>query len=120
MLTTAFLLLGFALLLGSVLAVLYLRAGTAPVALAAVHGLIGVGGFFWLLLALRGPPRGLETGTSAFGAIAAALIAFAALAGGGILAAHRFKPRLAGTLIGLHATLAVSGVVILAAYLLAG
>jgi hypothetical protein len=118
MLTAALLLLGLALLAGSVAAVMFLRAGRVPVPLAALHGLIGLGGFFWLLLALRGPPRGLATGTSAFGAIAAVLIALAAIAGGCILAAHRVKPRLAGTLIGVHATLAVSGVVILAAYLL--
>jgi hypothetical protein len=120
MLTDACLTLCLALLIGSALAVLYLRSGRVPVPAAALHGLIGLAGFLWLLLALRGPPRGLATGTSSFGAVAAVLIAFAALAGGTILAAHRLKPRLAGTLIGVHATLAVSGVVILAAYLLAG
>jgi len=120
MLTDAFLTLCFALLLGSVLAVLYLSSGRVPALAAALHGLIGLAGFFWLLLALRGPPHGLATGTSSFGAVAASLLALAALAGGGILAAHRLKPRIAGTLIGVHATLAVSGVVILAAYLLAG
>jgi hypothetical protein len=118
MLTDAFLTLCFALLLGSVLAVLYLSSGRVPALAAALHGLIGLAGFFWLLLALRGPPRGLATGTSSFGVVAAVLIALAALAGAAILAAHRLKPRLAGTLIGVHATLAVSGVVILAAYLL--
>ncbi len=123
MLTAAFVILGLALSLGAVLAVLHLRApgtGAVPMPLAALHGLFALAGFGCLLLALRGPPRGLETGTASFGAIAATLIALAALAGGGIFVALRFKPRLAGALIGVHATLAVSGVVILAAYLLAG
>jgi hypothetical protein len=55
---------------------------------------------------------------SAFGDISAALIALAALVGGGLLAA-RARKRRRGTLIGLHATLAVSGIVVLAAYLFA-
>jgi hypothetical protein len=123
MLTIAFILLAGAVLLGSVLAVLHLRRSGAvapPVPLAAAHGLLAMGGLACLLLALCGPPRGLETGTASFGALAAALFALAALAGGGILASHLLKRRVAGTLIGIHATLAVSGAVILAAYLVAG
>ena len=73
-----------------------------------------------LTLALRGPPRGLEQGTGAFGIIAAVLIALAALAGLALLAARLRKRRLSGTLIGIHATLAVGGFVILLAYVLAG
>jgi len=55
-----------------------------------------------------------------FGLIATALIALAALVGGGLLAAHVFKRRIAGIMIGIHATLAVSGFVVLAAYVFAG
>jgi hypothetical protein len=127
MLIAAFIILGLAALLGSALAILHLRApaGAAaswpvPWPVAALHGLLGVGGLACLLFALRGPPRGLAQGTASFDAIAATLFALAALAGGGIFAAHLRKRRPAGALIGLHATLAVSGFVILAAYLLAG
>jgi hypothetical protein len=57
---------------------------------------------------------------ASFGVIATALITPAALAGAGFLAAHIRKKRIAGGMIGIHATLAVSGFVILAAYVLAG
>jgi hypothetical protein len=119
-LTGAFVILAAAVALGTTLAVLYLRArAAAPFLLTALHGLFGLGGFACLLLALRGPPRGLDQGTGSFGVIAAALFAAAVLAGFCVLFIHRFKKRHASTLIGLHATLAVSGFVILAAYLLA-
>lgn len=122
MLIGAFVVLAAAVALGATLAVLYLRGGrasAAPFLLTTLHGLFGLGGFGCLLLALRGPPRGLDQGTGSFGVIAAALLGAAALAGLGVLFVHHAKKRRAGTLIGLHATLAVSGFVILAAYLLA-
>src|SRR6185437_14789825 len=121
MLTLAFALLAAAVLLGAVLAVLHLRETKPPPAvLGAVHGVLALGGFACLLLALGGPPRGLATGTAGFGRVAAVLIALAALAGGGILAARLRRKPLAGALIGSHATLAVGGFVVLAAYLFAG
>lgn len=122
MLIAAFVTLGIAVLLGSLLAVLHLRAGAAAPAwpLGALHGLLALGGLGGLILALRGPPRGLDQGTGAFGTIAAALIVLAALAGVALLAARLRKRKLPGALIGVHATLAVGGFVILAAYLFAG
>jgi hypothetical protein len=118
----AFVVLAAAVALGTALAVLYLRgerAAAAPILLTTLHGLFGLGGFACLLLALRGPARGLDQGTGAFGVVAAVLLAAAALAGLWVLFVHHVRKRRAGTLIGLHATLAVSGFVILAAYLLA-
>ena len=82
--------------------------------------LLGIGGLLCLVLALRGPPRGIAQGTASFGAIAATLFALAALVGGAILATHLRNRRRAGALIGVHAAFAVSGFVVLAAYLLAG
>jgi hypothetical protein len=123
MLIAAFVILSTAMLLGTVLAVLHLRsegAAVPPWPLAGIHGLLAIGGFGCLLLALRGPPRGLATGTASFGTIAAALVALAALVGGGILGMHLLKRRLPGMLIGIHATLAVSGFVFLATYILLG
>jgi hypothetical protein len=122
MLIAAFVALTAAVALGTMLAILYLRsttAGAAPWPLAALHGCLGIGGLLCLVLALRGPPRGVELGAGSFGPISAVLLALAALAGLGILLRQRCKGRRAGTLIGVHATLAVSGFVILAAYLLA-
>jgi membrane protease YdiL (CAAX protease family) len=123
MLMAAFVTLGIAVLLGSVLAVLHLRAAGAArgtAALAALHALIALGGFACLLAALRGPPRGLDSGTAEFGIIATVLVALAALLGGGFLASRLLKRRITSGWIGLHATLAVAGFVVLAAYLLAG
>jgi hypothetical protein len=123
MLVAAFIILGVVVLLGSVLAVLHLRVNAAtmpPWPLAALHGLLAVGGLCCLALALRGPPRGLDQGTASFGIIATALITLAALVGAGLLATHILKRRIAGIMIGIHATLAVSGFVILTAYVFAG
>lgn len=123
MLVAAFSILGAAVVLGSVLAVLHLwKEGVVvpPWPLAAFHGLLAIGGFVFLLFALRGPPRGLQTGSASFGMIAAVLVALAILAGVGIFAMHILGKRQTSTLIGVHATLAIGGFVILAAYLFNG
>jgi len=123
-LIASFLLLGTAVALGSTLAVLHLRAEGAaapPRLLSGLHGFLALGGFSCLLLAtLGGPEHGLETGTASFGAIAAVLIALAAVAGSGILILRLLKRRFTGLLIGVHATLAVSGFVFLTAYIFVG
>ena len=122
MLIAAFVILGVAVLLGSVLAALHLRAEnrTPPWSFAALHGLLAIGGLSCLALALRGPPRGLAYGVASFGILAALLITLAALIGLALLAKRIFKTRIASIMIGIHATVAVSGFVILAAYVLLG
>ena len=123
MMNASFAILGSAVLLGAVLAVLHLRGeGAAMPAwpLGGLHGLLALAGLGCLLIALGGPPRGLGTGTESFGKISAGLLALAALMGGVILILRLRKRRLPGVLIGLHATLAVSGFVVLAAYILVG
>jgi hypothetical protein len=122
MLIAAFVILGVAVLLGSMLAVLHLQmeSSTPPWSLAALHGLLAVGGLSCLAFTLRGPPRGLDKGVASFGIIAASLIALAALIGVSLLATRIFKTRIVKTMIGIHATLAVGGFVILAAYVLLG
>jgi hypothetical protein len=122
MLHAAFYLLAAAVVFGALLAVLhFVKAGTGlpPWPLAALHALLALGGFGLLLLALQGPPRGAGQGTASFGLIAAALFAMAALLGGGLLAARLRRRPPGTTLIGIHATLAVAGFVILTAYVLA-
>jgi hypothetical protein len=121
MLIAAFIVLTGAVLLGAGLALAHLRSeAAAPVPwwLGALHALLGLGGLGLLALALRGPAHGLEQGTASFGTISATLIVLAALFGGLILR-RRFRHQHAGTLIGIHATLAVSGFVVLAAYVFA-
>ncbi len=123
MLIAAFAILGTAVLLGSMLAVMHLRtdgAAAPPWKVAALHGLAAIAGLGCLAFALRGPPRGLNQGTASFGMIAAALIALAGVFGAGFVAMRLFKKQPTGILIGMHATLAVSGFVILAVYVLAG
>lgn len=123
MLIAAFTSLGCAALLGSALAILHLRAesGTAvPWPLAALHALLGIGGLGCLILALRGPSRGLAEGTAIFGMISAVLIVATALLGGSIFLMHCLRARRGGALIGLHAMVAVCGIAVLAAYLFAG
>jgi hypothetical protein len=110
-------------LLGSVLAVLHFatEGRTAPPwPLAALHGLLTIVGLCCLALALRSPPRGLDQGIASFGVIATTMFTMAALIGGGLFAARVFKRQIAGIVIGVHATLAVSGFVILAAYVFVG
>ncbi len=122
MLTSAFFLLCLAVLIGSLLAVLAMqRAGQASPhwPLAALHGLAALGGFACLLLALRGPARGLDQGTGSFGLLSVWLLAPAALIGLGLLAARLRRRRLSGFQIGAHATLAICGFVVLLAYYLA-
>lgn len=118
MLIAAFAVLAAAVLIGAALAVRYLLSGKlARWPLAALHGLIGIAGLCCLLHALHGHPREPGHGTESFGAIAATLVALAALLGLGIQLMRRGRRQNAGTLIGLHATLAISGFVVLAAYL---
>jgi hypothetical protein len=123
MLLLSFALLLFAALLGTALANLHLRAGTATpprLPLGMLHGLLGTVGLAALLLALRGPPRGEAMGVGAFGRIAAVLLAAALLAGLAVLAARLRFRRVPGLAIGTHTKLAVIGIVILAASTLVG
>lgn len=123
MLIAAFWVLGATALVGSVLALLHLRtvkAPNAPWPLKALHGLLGVAGLCMLALALRGPPQGVEQGTGSFGIIAASLLALAALIGVGMLTVNILKQRIPELMIGVHATIAVTGIVILMAYVFSG
>src|ERR1017187_8678978 len=123
MLIAAFIILGIAVSIGSGLAIQHLRTEGAkppPWPLALLHSLLAIGGLGCLLLALRGPPRGLDQGTGSFGIIAATLIVMAALVGGLMLAARILKKRPAGILLGVHAMLAVGGFVILIVYVFPG
>jgi hypothetical protein len=81
------------------------------------HGLLGAVGFVLLLLGLRGPPRGVAMGAGQFGVIAAGLVACGLLLGGLVFLGRLRRRPPAALVIGLHATLAVGGLVMLAAYL---
>jgi hypothetical protein len=120
MLLASFTLLLIAAALGSVLATLSFRPEVPPPApiFGVLHGCLGAGGFAALLLALGGPPRGLAIGAASFGVIAAVLLAVALLAGLAMLALRSRARQVSGLIIGIHATIAISGIVILAAYIM--
>jgi hypothetical protein len=122
MLSLSFGLLLIAGLLGGALAAMHLRVGIAPPGrlFGALHGLLGAIGLVMLLLALRGPTRGAAIGVAAFGRIAAALLAIALAAGLAILGLRLRHRPMTGLVIGIHATIAIGGIVILAAYTLIG
>jgi len=123
MLVAAFIILAVVVLLGCVLTDLHSRTGDRAAwhwPLATLHGLLALLGLGCLLLALVRSPRLLDQGNASFGIGAAALIALAALVGLSFLATQALKGGHAGILIGIHATLAVSGFVVLAAYVFVG
>ena len=82
-----------------------------------LHGAAGLAGLALLLAGLGGPARGVQQGAGSFGLIAAGFVGAAAILGALVFAA-RLRQRSPSTLaIGVHATLAVGGLVMLAAYL---
>lgn len=87
---------------------------------AALHAVLGAAGLAALLSALRGPPRGEAMGVGAFGRIAAWLLVLALLMGLVLLSKRLRHRRPTSGPIGIHAMLAISGVVMLAAYTLVG
>ena len=106
--------------IGGALAWLHLRTTPPSWRLGTLHGLLGVGGLVGLLFALRGPPRGTTAGVGSFGYLGAGLLAVAFFVGLGIALARLGHRDVASLLIGIHATFAVAGVVVLAAYALVG
>lgn len=117
MLTDAGLILALAALLGLLLAALHAgRPGRVPWSLGALHGGLGAAGTALLLLSLGGPARGAATGTAGFGRVAAwALLAALLLGASAVVARLRRRP-IPVLLIGLHATVAMMALAVLAAY----
>jgi len=122
MLSLAFALVLVAASLGALLVWMNLAPGrVAPRwPFGALHAALGAAGLGALLLALRGPPRGEAMGVGAFGRIAAWLLALALVMGLVLLSKRLRHRRPTSGPIGIHATLAISGVVMLAAYTLVG
>ncbi|MEO9190029.1 MAG: hypothetical protein ABI224_08500 [Acetobacteraceae bacterium] len=102
--------------LGLALALLHgLRRTRLPRLAGPLHGILGACGLVLLLIALRGPARGVAYGAGGFGTMAAILLGCAILAGLLVLRA-RLRTRDPMVAIGIHATLAIFGLVLLAAY----
>ncbi len=122
MLEVSVVLLGLTVLCGAALVLVSLAAPGKPPSrlLATSHGVGAFFGYGLLLLALRGPARGVATGTQSFGITAAVFLLLAAALGVASLMVHRRQRRLPGFWAGAHATIAITGYVILAVYLLLG
>jgi hypothetical protein len=121
MLNAALIVLLVAVLFGSWLAVLHFAgrpAERAPWPLALMHAGLALTGFALLAVTLRGPARGAEQGVAGFGITATALLAGAIAVGLGVFVRFRLRKKGANALVGLHAALAVSGIVILIAYVM--
>jgi len=120
MLSLALVILSAAVALGVALALVHLRGSLPSRPFGALHGVVGAAGLGALLLALRGPPRGVLTGVASFGAIAAVLAAVALVVGLGIAALARRGRGGLGLVIAVHATLAITAYVLLLAYVSLG
>lgn len=118
MITAALVLTAAALLgLGVLLLPLRWPALAAAWLPGAVHGTCGVSGFVLLALSLGGPRRGVSMGAGSFGIVAAELFGATLLLATMMAVARRRRRRPNILVVGLHATLAVGGLTLLAAYL---
>ena len=117
MVVAAVWILTIAVLAGIGLGMWHLRATDAasrPPAVAGIlHGITGAAGLIVLLLALRGPPRGVAAGAASFGITAAWLLGIALLSGGVVYVRRR---KGAAILLAIHAGVAVTGYALLLAW----
>jgi hypothetical protein len=127
LLSVAVLAFSIVVILGAALAIQILRrASHVPSRLLAwLHGIAALLSYGVLIVALSGASRGQQargaaTGTQSFGLTAAILLLVAALVGILSLVLHQRRKRMPGIAIGVHASVAIFGYVILAVYLLAG
>jgi hypothetical protein len=122
MLTDAVLLLLAAVVLGALLAIVRFsraRAPHVPWPASALHGLLGAGGT--VLAALAPAIAGAaQAGAGGFRWIGVTLLCLALVLGVVILSRRVLGRRLTTTIVGIHALLAISGVVVLSAYLAVG
>ena len=116
MVSVAFWILTLAVVAGSGLALWHLRGlSRPPLAAGGAHAVVGAAGLGVLLLALRGPARGVAVGVGSFGTVAAVLFAGALLTGIVLLLWHR-----KGIVMAVHAGIAITGYVLLLAWVSLG
>jgi hypothetical protein len=86
------------------------RASLPPRVAGIAHGVVGAIGLGCLLLALRGPPRGVDAGVGSFGTLGAVLLGAALLTGLTLLIRRN------GLVMAVHAGLAITAYVLLLAW----
>jgi hypothetical protein len=100
---------------GTGLALWHLRASDdvkgPSLAAGVAHGIAGAGGLVVLLLALRGPARGVDAGVGSFGPASAILLTGALVTGLAILSMRR-----KAIVIAIHTGIAITGYVLLLAW----
>lgn len=115
MVSAAVWVLTLAVAAGTGLALWHLRAtddaGRPPLGVGIGHGVVGAAGLVVLLLALRGPVRGVAAGVGSFGTLSAVLIGGALLTGAALLLLKR-----KGAVMAIHAGIAICGYVLLLAW----
>jgi hypothetical protein len=119
MLLIAMLILGAAVALGLYLGSLLLMDEKLParmIRVGWVHGGLGALGVGALLLALRGPARGVAQGAGSFGWTSGIILTVTLAGGLTILILHLIRRKVSPLLIAMHGTLGVAGYVLLAAY----
>ncbi|MGH6973210.1 MAG: hypothetical protein ACRED7_07940 [Stellaceae bacterium] len=118
MLHLAFAVLTVAALFGAGLTILYLRGSSAPrlpQALPLAHGALGAAGLILLIVVLRHGLPPMDNGTAGFGLIAAGFFGLALVLGLSIAAIGWHGRRPGGLVVATHASVAIAGVVVLAA-----
>lgn len=112
--------LSAAVTLGLALAAWHMRAeGRRPNWLnwvGLLHGGLGVLALGLLVLAVTGPPRGIATGTGTFGLVAAILLGAALLLGVTLPFLTRRRSPVSGTVMAVHAGIAITGSVMFLAW----
>jgi hypothetical protein len=120
MLRATMIVLAGAVALGLALALWHLRASKVRPSgvnwIGIVHGGLGAAGLALLALAVSGPPRGAATGTSQFGLVAAILFGGALLVGVTLPFLLRRRSPISGTVMAVHAGIAITGMVIALAW----
>jgi len=118
MLHLAFAVLAAAALFGAGLAILYLRGPSAPRlprALPLVHGALGAAGLILLTVVLRHGLPPTDNGTAGFGLVAAGFFGLALVLGLLIATVAWRGRRPGGLVVATHASVAIAGIVVLAA-----
>ncbi len=109
--------LSLAVAAGTLLGLLHLRATDAktrpPTWAGIAHGIAGTAGLIALVLALQGPPRGVEQGAGSFGTTAAWLFAASLLTGTIVFLRRRNGP---AATMAIHAGVAITGYALLLAW----
>jgi hypothetical protein len=119
MLIAAISTMGFTICLGMWLGALYLIREEPPKRIpitGIVHGSAGAICVVLLLLALRGPARGVHTGAGAFGWTSFVFLAIALAGGAAILSFHLRRRGAPTVLIAMHGMLGLAGGILLAAW----